>query len=173
MRILLSLALLCPAVSSFAAPPDPAPLNAKLKACAYSYTPTGVPCTDQDEREISIQGDRIVFVERHVFTPNSGGPACRNYAVERQDEAALVNLVPDIVVESRRKVPWLTFGCNSGAGCVNNVKATREGKPIDREKVVPGPTQSRITTALQCKDPKESAALAAELKAYLVAVPRK
>jgi len=173
MRILLSLALLCPAMASLAAPPDPAPLNAKLKACAYSYTPTGDPCIDKDQREISIQGDRIVFVERHEFTPYTGGPACRNYSVEREDQAAVADLVPDIAIENRRKVPWLTFGCNSGVACVSNVKAARAGKPIDREKVSPGPMQSRITSAIQCKDAKDSAALAAELKAFIAASPRK
>jgi hypothetical protein len=163
----------CTALGALAAPPDPTELNAKLKACAYRYTPTGDPCIDNDARDIMIEGGRIVFVERHEYTPYTGGPACRNYDVERQDQAALSDLVPEVVADKRRKALWLTLGCNSGRECVDNTKALRSGKPIEREKVSPGPTQTKITTAIQCKDPKESAALAAELKGFIAASQQK
>ena len=152
------------ALSSIAAGPDPSDLNAKLKSCAYSYTPTGDPCIDKDQRDIWIDGDRILFRERHDYTPYSGGPACRNYAVEREDQAAVADLVPEVVIDSRRKVLWLTLGCNSGKSCVSNVKALRSGKPIENPS--PGPTQTKITTALQCKD---AAAIAADLKGFIAA----
>jgi hypothetical protein len=173
MRTILSLSLPSLSIASFAAPPDATGLNAKLKACTYRYAPTGDPCIDKDERGISIQGDRIVFSERHEYTPYSGGNACRNYTVEREDQAALAELVPDVLLDNRGKVSWLTFGYNSGASCVSNVKALRSGQPIEKDKVTPGPTQSKIVTAIRCKDIGEATAIAGELKAFLGASQRK
>ena len=145
---------------SGAADAGAADLDARLKACHYGpKSPIGEPCIDRDRRDLSIEGDRLVFRERHQHQPYAGGPACSSDSTERVDSAAVADLSPDVRRETRSEGFWLVFRCRNDEPCIKFVRESRNGFQV---KKAPKETeQARILTAFSCNNAE---AVALELK---------